>query len=61
MNSDNIQHKKCFGWNCSNHARNVLKVKYIQRIGYFCDICTSDLLGCELAEMLSEGEIYDQC
>jgi hypothetical protein len=47
--------KECAGKGCKNIARHKLKIKYIQKIGYFCDSCKDDLLYEELA--LKEDDI----
>jgi|tagenome__1003787_1003787.scaffolds.fasta_scaffold20333944_2 hypothetical protein len=40
----------CAGLNCSNKPITILKVKYINKIGYFCQKCKSDLLQLDLVE-----------
>ena len=40
----------CAGLNCSNKPTSILKVKYINKVGHFCQKCTDDLLQSELAE-----------
>jgi hypothetical protein len=47
----------CAGLKCSNKPTALLKVKYINKSGSFCQQCTTDLLQLELAEEISKGEI----
>jgi hypothetical protein len=44
----------CAGLKCSNKPTAVLKVKYINKIGFFCQQCTTNLLQLELAEEISK-------
>jgi hypothetical protein len=36
--------RKCSGKDCQNMGNSILKIKYINKSGYFCDKCTRDLL-----------------
>jgi hypothetical protein len=50
MNTIITSNKKvCACKNCNNVPTTILKIKYIQKIGLFCDSCTKDLLDQELA------------
>jgi hypothetical protein len=40
---------KCMGKGCDNFGKSFLKIKYINKVGYFCEKCTKDLLNEELA------------
>ena len=42
----------CAGLNCSNRPTSILKVKYINKIGHFCQQCSVDILKSELAEKI---------
>lgn len=55
--TNNVQgYKECFGKNCKNHASQILKIKYINKTGYFCQRCSEDLIQSELAEeIISQG------
>ena len=55
-NINKHEYKTCAGLNCSNKPKSTLKVKYINKTGYFCQRCTDDLLESELAEIISEGD-----
>ena len=35
--------KECAGKNCKNSATAQLQVKFIKKIGYFCESCTLEL------------------
>ncbi len=51
---NNIQgFKNCAGKNCSNKATSPLKVKYINKIGHFCQLCANDLLQLDLVEKIN--------
>jgi len=43
------QNCKCSGKGCRNTPTTLLKINYINKVGYFCDSCTRDLLHEELA------------
>jgi hypothetical protein len=49
----------CSGLNCSKKAISKLKVKYINKIGHFCQKCKSELLQLELVEEIPKGEIFN--
>ena len=51
--------KECAGLKCSNKPTALLKVKYINKTGSFCQKCKSDLLQLELAEEIPKGEILN--
>ncbi|HSF49322.1 MAG TPA: hypothetical protein VLA74_01060 [Nitrososphaeraceae archaeon] len=42
--------KECAGKNCPNDATVKLKIKFIKKIGYFCESCTSELKTLDLTE-----------
>jgi|tagenome__1003787_1003787.scaffolds.fasta_scaffold20960143_3 hypothetical protein len=46
----------CAGLKCSNKATTILKVKYINKIGHFCQQCSVDILKSELAEKIVNGD-----
>ena len=47
----------CAGLKCSNKPTALLKVKYINKSGFFCQQCTTDLLQLELAEKIEIGDL----
>ena len=47
--TENIPKQKCSGKGCRNAPTTLLKINYINKVGYFCDSCTCDLLHEELA------------
>ena len=47
----------CAGLKCTNKPIALLKVKYINKSGSFCQQCTTDLLQLELAEEISKGDL----
>jgi hypothetical protein len=53
MTPDNLygseQFKKCAGKGCPNVAKHRLKIKYVEKVGGFCDSCTADLLHQQIA------------
>jgi predicted SprT family Zn-dependent metalloprotease len=48
------QHYKCSGKGCQNAPTTLLKINYINKVGYFCDSCTHDLLHGELAVKIGD-------
>jgi hypothetical protein len=47
----------CAGLNCSNKSISILKVKYINKTGNFCQECTEDLIQSDLAEKSVTSDI----
>jgi hypothetical protein len=47
--------KVCAGARCENIATKVLEVRYIQKVGHFCDSCAKDLLQSELVQIKKKG------
>jgi hypothetical protein len=43
------EYKQCAGKDCKGEGKTLLKIKYLQKNGYFCDSCTADLLQSEIA------------
>jgi hypothetical protein len=50
----NYLHRQCSGRGCTKDAKILLEILYINKRGYFCDECTSDLLSKGLAVRASE-------
>jgi hypothetical protein len=50
-NNENQVYKKCAGMNCDSIGSNRLKIILINKIGYFCNKCSKDLLQLKLVEM----------
>ena len=52
--------KECAGLKCSNKPTALLKVKYINKTGSFCQKCIQRIyLQLELAEEIPKGEILN--
>jgi predicted SprT family Zn-dependent metalloprotease len=49
----------CAGLKCPNKPISILKVRYINKIGYFCQKCNADLLQQELAEEISKEVVLN--
>jgi hypothetical protein len=43
-----VEYKQCAGKNCKKNGINQLKILFINKIGYFCDRCTDQLLALEI-------------
>ena len=54
-----VEDDVCAGLKCIKIPTSILKVKYINKIGHFCQKCKSDLLQLELAEEIPKGEILN--
>ena len=50
---------QCSGKGCTKIANNLLTILYINKKGYFCDDCTSDLLTKQLAMTIQKVSITD--
>jgi uncharacterized protein YqkB len=52
MNSNNSNNRQlynnCAGKNCNRKGINKLRIRYIKKLGYFCDSCTLRLLEMEI-------------
>jgi hypothetical protein len=48
MNYNNIdsehQYKQCAGKDCNRKATQLIKIQYLNKFGYFCDKCKTELL-----------------
>jgi len=44
------QFKTCDGRGCNQKAIKSLRIKYVKKIGSFCEKCAGDLLECRLTE-----------
>ena len=42
-------YKECAGKGCKGEGKTFLKIKYLQKKGYFCDICKAEVLQLELS------------
>jgi hypothetical protein len=56
INNNTIQYR-CAGKDCSNIGNILLRIKFINKIGYFCSFCADDLLHNELAS-IEESKSY---
>jgi hypothetical protein len=43
------EYKDCAGKDCKRKGMTLLRIKYLQKTGYFCNFCTSELLQMGLA------------
>ena len=50
------ENKVCAGNGCKNVGTTLLKIRYINKEGYFCDSCTQDLWRLELAVKEGNGD-----
>jgi hypothetical protein len=48
-NNSAAKPQRCSGKNCTNYGTNLLEIRFIVKTGYFCDLCTKDLLNEGLA------------
>ena len=44
------KYKECAGKRCKNSGNNKLKIKYIQKFGWFCDSCKNGLKKADLID-----------
>jgi hypothetical protein len=54
FNKSELEYKRCAGKGCNRSGRTVLKVRYLNKIGLFCDCCTKDLVAADLAIRMEE-------
>jgi hypothetical protein len=54
-NNVSIEYKKCAGKGCDRVGKTLLKIRYLNKTGLFCDRCTKDLLISELATKVGNG------
>jgi len=55
MNPDD-NYRECAGKGCKNFGTTLLKIRYINKEGYFCNLCTQDLCRLELATKKGNGD-----
>jgi hypothetical protein len=48
IHSNLEEYKQCAGKGCKGEGKTLLKIKYLQKNGYFCDFCKAELLQLEL-------------
>jgi hypothetical protein len=46
--------QRCSGKNCTNYGTNLLEIRFIVKTGYFCDVCTEDLVNERLATVVGD-------
>jgi hypothetical protein len=51
------EYKECAGRGCKEEGKTLLKIKYLQKNGYFCDFCKAELLQLELTVQGEENTI----
>lgn len=54
-NNVNIEYKKCAGKGCDRVGRTILKVRYLNKTGLFCDSCVNDLVAADIAIRVEEN------
>lgn len=42
---DSQGYKQCVGKACQNEGKIALTIQYLNKIGYFCESCSEDLIG----------------
>jgi hypothetical protein len=47
--------KGCAGKGCPNEGKIALCIKYLRKVGYFCDTCTAELLQHDLVTKESDA------
>ncbi|HXS60641.1 MAG TPA: hypothetical protein VN703_07525 [Candidatus Sulfopaludibacter sp.] len=53
------RYKTCAGSGCLNKPTSKLKIKYINKNGFFCEKCSNDLLQSNLAERIIIDDINE--
>jgi hypothetical protein len=48
-NKVDLEYKRCAGKGCNRVERTILKVRYLNKTGLFCDCCVNDLVAADLA------------
>ena len=56
--------QQCACKDCTRKGTRILRIKYINKVGHFCDLCAADLLSTEIAEgdndVKSNGILIDR-
>jgi hypothetical protein len=47
--------RNCAGKGCTNEGKIALRIKYLRKVGYFCDTCTAELLQHDLVTKESDA------
>jgi hypothetical protein len=53
-NNVSIEYRKCAGKGCDRVGRTILKVRYLNKTGLFCDSCVDDLVAADIAIRVEE-------
>lgn len=59
-NNVSIEYKKCAGKGCDRAGRTILKVRYLNKTGIFCDSCVNDLLATDIAMRVKDPETANE-
>ena len=51
---DNIK-KKCAGKDCKRIGTRILRVRFLNKTGIFCEVCAEDLLAADLASTVEDA------
>jgi hypothetical protein len=54
FNNTSPEYKKCAGKGCDRIGRTILKIRYLNKTGFFCDCCVNDLVAEDLAMKAEE-------
>jgi hypothetical protein len=54
-NNASLEYKKCAGKGCDRVGKTILKVRYLNKNGLFCDRCTKDLVAADLALKIEDN------
>jgi hypothetical protein len=49
FNNVSPEYKKCAGKDCDRIGRTILRIRYLNKTGLFCDCCVNDLVAEDLA------------
>jgi hypothetical protein len=59
-NNTSLEYKKCAGKGCNRVGRIILKVRYLNKTGLFCDCCVNDLVASDLAIKVEDDSKREQ-
>jgi hypothetical protein len=48
-NNVDLEYKKCAGKGCEKTGTRILKIRFLNKAGIFCDMCANGLLADDLA------------
>jgi hypothetical protein len=53
-NNASLEYKNCAGKGCDRVGRTILKIRYLNKTGLFCEYCVNELIAADLATKVKD-------